>query len=152
MIDIDGDNVLDIVSGSNDGNIYWFSGNGDFTFSPRGVLISTKIKGQTLPDVGDMNGDGIADLLVGSNEGLLLIYYAALDCNGGLSFSSKSMSDISSLCGGLGSWLSPRAIDLNGDDVNDLAVVFLDGYIARLLFNDGKLEFNGYINYRRDEL
>jgi len=145
LIDIDGDNVLDIVSGSNDGNIYWFSGNGDFTFSPRGVLISTKIKGQTLPDVGDMNGDGIADLLVGSNEGLLLIYYAALDCNGGLSFSSKSMSDISSLCGGLGSWLSPRAIDLNGDDVNDLAVGVFDGYIARLLFNDGKLEFNGYI-------
>jgi len=144
LADINGDNIPDLVSGSNDGKVYWFSGNGDLSFTPQGVLVSTKNKGQTLPDLGDMNGDGIADLIVGSNEGLLLIYYGALD-SGKLGFSSGRMADISPLCKDLGTWLSPRAVDFNGDDANDLAVGVFDGYIARFIFTGGKLEFDGYL-------
>ena len=70
MADVNGDGVIDLISGSSDGNIYWFSGNGDLTFNSRGILIKTGISGQVMPAIGDINGDGITDLVVGSNEKL----------------------------------------------------------------------------------
>lgn len=142
--DVNGDGILDILSGSSYGNIYWFAGNGDMTYQPKGVLISTNARGQTLPDVGDLSGDGIPDLVVGSNEKKLIVYYGEKQGDA-LGFSKNRTKDLSAICSSLGTFLSPRIADLNGDRVNDLAVGTFDGYIAMFVMKNGELQSDGYI-------
>ncbi len=144
LADLNGDGLSDILSGSSDGNVHWFAGLGDMTYQPRGILVPTNIRGQTLPDVGDLNGDGIPDLLVGSNEGKLFVCYGEKQGDA-LGFSKNRMKDLSAICSGLGTFLSPRVTDLNGDQVNDLAVGTFDGYIAKFVMKNGGLEPDGYI-------
>lgn len=144
MIDIDGDGVLDLISGSSDGNIYWFSGKGDMTFDSRGVLIETGISGQALPIVGDINGDGITDLVVGSNEKIIEFYRGNKDI-GNLGFTAAADIEIEGLENIEGDWLSPHIIDINNDGVQDLVIGTFHGYIGRFVGDGQNFKFDGYM-------
>lgn len=149
LFDLNGDGYLDIISGCDDGNIYWFAGNGTLAFQPEGLLVETDLAGQSMPSLGDLNGDSIMDIAVGSNEGILLVYYGCTDGNADKpSYSYHHMGGYSGMCAtaGLGQWLAPEICDLNGDCINDLAVGTYDGYVA-LFYGDvsGNLYFDGYL-------
>lgn len=138
LCDVNGDGFSDIISGAADGNLYWFAGNGSLQFEPKGILLDTDIKGQTLPSVGDLNHDGLVDLAVGSNESILLVFYGSKQAGGSLSFDRRNMDSLSHRCAnaGLGTFLAPEIYDRDQDGKQELAVGTFDGYVA--LFNEGK--------------
>lgn len=141
--DLDGDGIVDVLSGASDGNIYWFRGTEEGNYAAQGVLLSTDIPGQTLPALGDINGDGMTDLAVGSDQGILLLYYGQE--NG---FDWHAMESYSKTCvnEGYGHFLAPTVVDWNDDGHLDLAVGTFDGYVALLLGDgNGSMVPDGYI-------
>jgi hypothetical protein len=138
--DVNGDGVLDIVSGASDGKIYWFSGKGRLSFEFEGLLCGAIMDSQSLPDVGDLNGDGCPDLAVGSNSGRLSVWY-------GDSASSLHVTEGTAILesSGMGPFLAPRIADLNGDGRNDLAIGTREGYIMQMLQQNGELLESGYL-------
>ncbi len=144
MIDINGDGIIDLISGGSDGKIYWFSGNGDLTFENQGVLIETGILGQVMPTIGDINGDGIIDLIVGSNEKTIKFYYGNRD-NENLNFTAAANIKIEGLENIEGNWLSPYIIDINNDGIKDLVVGTFHGYIGKFIGDGHNFKFDGYM-------
>ena len=145
LTDLDGDGTADLLSGCADGKLYWFSGGGDGTFTPRGVWLETGLATQSLPDCGDLNGDGYTDLAVGSDEGRLLVWYGTAAGPGGGAGTEIPVFGVE------GDWISPRIRDLDGDGTADLAVGTFDGYVARLI-GDGKGSFAGAGFLELDEM
>lgn len=137
LTDVDGDGRVDLISGCQDGVIYWFRGLGDGNFEAAGVLLKTDISGQALPAVGDLDGDGVEDLAVGSDQGILLVYYGERH-DGALNFDWWRMDSYSKTCAnaGLGDWLAPGYRD------GDLVVGTFEGYLA--ILSDGA--FQGYLD------
>lgn len=137
LTDVDGDGVTDLLSGCQDGVIYWFRGLGNGDFEAAQVLLRTDIAGQSLPAVGDLDGDGVDDLAVGSDQGILLVYYGEKR-DGTLGFDWRRMDSYSKVCAnaGLGDWLAPGYRD------GDLVVGTFDGYLG--ILSDGA--FAGYVD------
>ena len=158
LFDLNGDGILDLISGSSDGRLLWYAGTADGTFIPQGDLLTTDLTGQILPCIGDVNGDGVADLILGSGCGTLVLYYGQTG-GSGLSFSHKSMAAFSRLCADaeLGDFLAPALVDWNGDGAQDLVLGTFEGYLAILLGDgDGGFAFDGYItldewNYKEND-
>ncbi|MEG2008180.1 MAG: VCBS repeat-containing protein [Oscillospiraceae bacterium] len=141
LADVDGDGVTDFVSGSSDGRIYWFSGNGDLSFEYRGLLCGEIMQGQSLPEVGDLNGDGRLDLLCGGTGGRLDVCYGLSD-NALVPGSASALA----LSPELGTWIAPRLADLNGDGVTDIAIGTAEGYIARFIADGAGFSADGFIS------
>lgn len=144
MTYINEDEDIDLISGSSDGNIYWFSGSGDLIFEDRGVLLETHIEGQIMPTIGDINGDGIVDLIVGSNTKVIKLYYGKKD-SGNLSFSAAINIKIEGLENIDGNWLSPYIIDINKDGINDIVIGTFQGYIGKFIREGQSFKFDGYM-------
>ena len=144
MADINSDGIMDLISGSSDGNIYWFSGNDSLTFESQGILIETGIQGQVMPAIGDINGDGIMDLVVGSNKKTVKFYYGSKN-NGSLGFTTTANIKIEGLENIEGSWLCPHIIDINGDGIEDLVIGTFHGYIGKFIGDGRSFKFDGYM-------
>lgn len=149
LYDLNGDGHPDLISGCEDGNVYWFSGNGTLAFQPEGLLIQTDITGQSMPALGNMNADTIPDIAVGSNKGILQIFYGTEEKPGERPvYSGRQMKDLSALCAAaeLGEWLAPEIYDYNDDTIPDMAVGTSDGYIALFCADkSGELRFDCYL-------
>lgn len=162
LVDMDGDDILDIISGSGTGNILFFKGEEGAVYSPKGTILKTGIKGQTLPTIGDINNDGVLDLVIGSSVGKVLVYTGASNTGSekmSFGYSSKLTGKLQNVLDGeksLGKWISPTITDSNKDGLNDIVIGTFDGYLAKVTSErtskPGLIEFSwdGYI--QSDEL
>ena len=142
MLDLDGDGILDIISGADNSGIYWFSGNRDLTFTPKGLLFDTGIDGHTMPTAGDIDGDGKPEIIVGANVGELYIFHGAMVDGVFKITETKNLSDT---CTELGQFIAPHVTDLDGDGKKDIAIGTFDGYIGRMISTGNGFVLDGYI-------
>lgn len=141
-MDVDGDGVLDIVTGTGCGFIYWARGLGEMKFAGLEQLLDPYLgAGQIFPERADMDGDGKDDLLVGSVESGLAIFYGL--GNGGFERREAVWLPVE-----LRQWAAPCATDLNGDGRLDIALGTFHGYVARLIWDEGTETYvhRGYLD------
>ncbi len=134
LFDADGDGVLDLLSGSADGNVYCFPGLDVLRFEKSATLFDPGFgETQIFPAV---MGE---DLLIGTNNGNLAVFRR--DDSGW-----SVQANLSEVCeqAELGQWLAPCAVDLNGDGTDDIAVGTFEGTIGKLVRQGGGYEFTGY--------
>ncbi len=141
MVDCNGDGILDLLSGSDSGDIWLFAGRGDGAYEPAQLLLTTDISGQVMPSVGDLNGDGLADLVVGSNQGILLVFYGQQQ-----GWSYEKMDSLTKICANakLGSFLAPCVVDWDADGVMDILIGTFDGYLA--ILTGGDYQHTGFVD------
>lgn len=138
ILDVDGDGIPDVVTGTGDGGLCWLRGLGGLAFeAPRTLLEPGMGQVQIFPEAADMDGDGIADLLVGSAGGGLALYKG----KAGGGFGEKQPIAIPEE---LTDWAAPCAVDLNGDGTLDIALGTFHGYVARLERRGSGYAFTGY--------
>ena len=84
MLDINGDGIEELLSGSEDGIIRAFRRKtteenlSSLVFEPMGEILQTSLP-DSMISCGDLNGDGIADLAVGSRSGEMRVYCGYTD-------------------------------------------------------------------------
>jgi len=129
--DVNGDGIVDVVAGSADGSVRWYSGrfdNSTWTLEVAQPMKLTsggdlKVGSYAAPALADLNGDGQLDLVVGSGDRRLRTYLNA----GYLTFAEGADALPSSEA-----WIqaAPAVGDANGDGVADLVVAGANGNIS----------------------
>lgn len=120
VADVDGDGILDIVSGSQDGYLYLFLGKDEGTTYKEEIKLKDE-KGNPInigkystPVLYDINKNGTLDIIVGNDNGEIYLYIN----QGNLSFKKNSiLIEDENLTNA-----TPTIGDMNGDGTLDLIV------------------------------
>ncbi|MBR0140561.1 MAG: VCBS repeat-containing protein, partial [Firmicutes bacterium] len=153
FFDVNGDGLLDLVSGAGDGKLYWAKCLSIRKYAPFELWMDTGIKGQVTVRFGDMNGDGSTDMIIGSDTGRMMVYYTDGTEPDFYAFSRRILNgvaeslDISGVCSnaGMGKWLAPCLCDWNGDGKDDIVIGTYLGYVGVLLNNGKSFKFGGFV-------
>ncbi|MBS3766877.1 MAG: T9SS type A sorting domain-containing protein [Candidatus Cloacimonetes bacterium] len=147
FIDFDNDSDLDMVSGSNLGDIFYYKNIGT-PFGPAwqeqsDYFASIDHSIYSAITLGDINGNGQADAIVGDLSGNFYFHR-----NTGLGF--VYVDDVLSSVN-LGGWSVPRLVDMDGDDDLDIVAGNEDGNLFYFenqgtATNPEWVEINGYFN------
>ena len=124
LADFDGDGIMDMVSGTASGEVYYFKGGSGF--APGEPLLTVPDIERAMPFAADLNGDGKTDLAIGSLNGVISLYY--WDGEGFTAGEIIQCPDET--------FVAPCVHDYDGDGDGDLIYGTFKGYIARLR-NDG---------------
>jgi len=115
--DFDDDGDLDMISGSNLGNIKYFENVGT-SYAPAWAEDNTYFSSidhsiYSAITLGDVDNDGLADAVVGDLSGNFYFHH---NTGSGFEFIADMLSFVS-----LGGWSAPRLVDMDAD--NDLDIV-----------------------------
>ncbi len=137
--DVDRDGAWDLLSGSEDGCIYYFrnSGSAEQPVFEDAVLFKDaagseiKVSGDAAPAMGDLDGDGTPDLLVGGRQGELQAYFG--QASGGFEAGDLSVKgqDI------IKAYAAPAIYDWNRDGRMDILAGDESGRV-RIFLNTGE--------------
>ena len=121
VADFDKDGIDDIISGDTFGDVHFFKGAGDGTFTDAGVVINQSYHDAYALAAGDFNGDQNPDFVLArttdANEGQLHLYLG----NGDGTFQASGFPQLGILIGVAGlDPLSLAAADVDGDGDLDL--------------------------------
>ena len=143
IYDINGDNLFDLLLGSDSGIIKVFMNSGTksnpkfASSSDLSVAGSTiKVEGPSTISFGDINGDKQDDLIVGSSDGKVYFYNKTVK---GFLFHSIIINSNDK-------FISPTIYDWNNDGNNDILVGDNSGYIKVYLNDNNSFKFNCYID------
>lgn len=134
VVDFEGDGATDIITGSEDGTIYFLHNTQGLVYEALGT-IATGLP-DSMVDAGDLNGDGNLDLVVGSRTGQLYIYYGS---GGFMNFDAPIAVDTGE------PWASPCIADYNNDGIPEIYIGTYEGYIAKIENQNGTFTNTGYI-------
>lgn len=135
--DFDGDGLVDIISGSESGLLWFFKGEGysdRLHVAERQLLCAPNVQplsvpGYSCPIVRDLNGDGEYDILCGAADGGLYAFYG----QGGLVFSAAVR--VNGIAAAV--QLMPTMGDIDGDGADELICGTGDGRILMAETVDG---------------
>jgi hypothetical protein len=124
--DLDGDGDLDLVSGSQLGDIVCLANVGTAAApawqDQSAAFASIDHSIYSAITLGDVDGDGLSDAIVGDLGGQLFFYR---NTRGGYVFEPGVLAGLD-----VGGWSVPRLVDLDGDEDLDLAVGAEDGTLS----------------------
>ncbi|MGH7775121.1 MAG: FG-GAP-like repeat-containing protein [Candidatus Binatia bacterium] len=155
VADFNGDGIDDIVSGDTSGDVHLFTGNGDGTFTDRGVVINQAFHDAYALVTGDFNSDGLQDFVLvrtgGSStptyEGELHLYLG----NGNGTFRSTGFPQLGIVIGVAGTdAITLAAADVDGDGDLDLAagdIISGTGDTANVVLFRNQLAETGTVNW-----
>lgn len=123
LYDFDGDGDLDLISGSQMGDIKYYKNTGDHT-APAWIANHSRFASidhsiYSAIAIGDVNGDGLPDAVVGDLTGSL---YLHINIGATFALQTSYFTDIN-----LGGFSVPRLVDMDGDRDLDLVVGNEDG-------------------------
>lgn len=135
LADLDGDGDIDILSGSSDGKLRLFDGQGykDRLITAEAVLLTDSdgnelsVPGYSAPVMADLNGDGFLDILCGAGDGKIYLFSGGED--GYTANGAFLTTDLSGQC-------FPDLGDLNSDGYLDIVVGSNEGRLLLAYGNE----------------
>lgn len=130
LTDINNDNLIDLVTGSSDGQLAVYLNNDDGSLdwqsTANGTLAQFDVGSDAVPVAADLDNDGDNDLLVGNQSGFLSYFENTTD-GGALTFVSKIGRDNPGRFIDVGEGARPTLVDVDNDLDFDLYITNSDG-------------------------
>ncbi len=120
FMDLDDNGLLDLLLGENEGGIHHLEQDspGSIRFVPKSINFNGIDAGErATPTFTDLDNDSLLDLIIGKKDGT--ISHFEQDSAGSISFSllSENFNEID-----IGTYATPRFVDLDNDDLLDLII------------------------------